>query len=189
MPIEVEAKMKVPNLVIVRDRLIRAGAIRVGSRQELNAFFDTPDRALKAKDEGLRLRTMTDEFGDVTCVATFKGPQANVGGDSLKRREEIEFGVASFDAAAAMFARLGYVRSLAFEKLRETFRLDDCLVELDELPHLGTFVEIEGEADRIHAVREALMLTDEELITRGYIGMMSKLVKERPELGPVVRFE
>lgn len=192
MPVEIEAKMKVPNLDGPRGRLRRANATRVGSRLELNAFFDTPDRGLKAKDQGLRLRTMTDEFGQTTCVATFKGPHVGAHGDAggeLKHREEIEFTVGSFEDAAAVFTRLGYARSLAFEKRRETWRLHDCLVELDELPHLGTFVEIEGDsADAIHMVRDALMMTDEALITRGYIGMMTRLVAERPELGPVVRF-
>jgi adenylate cyclase, class 2 len=201
MPVEIEAKMKVPDLAVIRERLKRLNATRVGSRLELNAFFDTPDRALKAQDQGLRLRTMTDEAGGVTCVATFKGPHVGersdgergdgdgTGGGELKRREEIEYGVEAFEPASAVFARLGYAQQLAFEKRRETWSMNGCLIELDELPYLGTFVEIEADsAEQIHAVRAALSMIQEPLITRGYIGMMSKLVKERPELGPIVRF-
>ena len=189
MPVEVEAKMKVADLGVIRERLRASGAARVGQRFELNAFFDTPDRALKSRDEGLRVRSMTDEAGATTAVMTFKGPHVGKSGDALKRREEIEFAVGDLDAAAALLARLGFGRTLAFEKRRETWTLHDCFVELDALPHLGTFVEIEGAADAIAVVRTTLALDGEPLITRGYIGMMTKLVAERPELGPIVRFE
>lgn len=188
MPVELEAKIKVETFDAVRERLCACHATRVGSRLELNAFFDTPERLLKSRDQGLRLRQMTNETGDVACVATFKGSQA--GGDGrLKQREEIEFSVGDFEAASAMFERLGYSRRLAFEKRRETFELHGCLVELDELPHLGRFVEVEGEtADAIHATLAALMLSSEAMITRGYIGMMSDLVRKQPTLGLTVRF-
>lgn len=188
MPVEVEAKMKVASLAPTRERLVAFSATRVDARFEVNAFFDTPDRALKSRDEGLRVRSMTDEAGDITAVMTFKGPHVGASEDALKRREEIEFAIGDFDAAAALLGRLGYVPTLAFEKRRETWSLGGCLVELDELPHLGTFVEIEGDAEAIEAVRTTLGLDAEPLITRGYIGMMTRLVATRPELGPIVKF-
>ena len=192
MALEIEAKMKVADLDVIRARLSAAGATRVGARLEMNAFFDTPERLLKSRDEGLRVRAMTDEAGVASSVLTFKGPHVGAtdaeAGDALKRREEIEFGVGSFDDAGAVLARLGYGPTLAFEKRRETWRLGGCLVELDELPHLGTFVEIEGDADAIAAVRRTLALDAEPLIARGYIGMIARLVRDRPELGAIVRF-
>ena len=56
MPAEIEAKIKVPNHVAVREALQRAGGTLDKQRLELNIFFDTPDAALRNADKGLRLR-------------------------------------------------------------------------------------------------------------------------------------
>lgn len=187
MATEIEAKMKVDDLDAVRGTLRGLGARRVGTRFEINQFFDTPDHALKAKDQGLRLRSMTHEGAHASHVITFKGPAA---ASQVKSREEIEFSIGSFDDAADLVARLGYGPTLGFEKRRESWELDDCLVELDELPHLGTFVEVEGETEAsVLAVRKRLKLDSVPLISKGYIRMIDELVKARPDLGPRVRFQ
>ena len=59
-PIEIEAKMSVPDLDVVRARLRELGATPLGSVLETNTFFDTEDRSLLAADEGLRLRKRVD---------------------------------------------------------------------------------------------------------------------------------
>lgn len=186
MPTETEAKMKVDDLDAVRAKLRALRARRLGTRFEMNAFFDTAERSLKSKDQGLRLRTMLDESGTASTVITFKGPAA---ASTVKSREEIEFGIESFEDASALLGKLGYTPTLAFEKRRESWELDDCLVELDELPHLGTFVEIEGETETaVLAVRAKLSMDGEPLISRGYIRMIDDLVRADPKLGPIVRF-
>jgi adenylate cyclase class 2 len=186
MATETEAKMKVDDLDAIRAKLRELGATRVGKRFETNQFFDSPDRALKSKDQGLRLRSMKHEDGSETNVITFKGPAI---ASKVKSREEIEFSIGSFDDAAALLGKLGYSPTLGFEKRRETFELDGCLVELDELPHLGTFVEIEGESESlVLATRAKLGMDTLSLISQGYIRMIDELVKQHPELGPTVRF-
>lgn len=186
MATETEAKMKVDDHEPIRAKLRGLGAKRVGLRFELNAFFDSPDRSLKAKDQGLRLRSMKHEDGRESSVITFKGPAI---ASQVKSREEIEFSIGSFDDAAALLGKLGYTPTLGFEKRRETWELDDSLVELDEAPHLGTFVEIEGESEQlVLQVRTKLGLDGLPLISKGYIRMIDELVRARPELGPTVRF-
>ena len=188
MAIEIEVKVRAPSLAMVRKSLNAARAKRIGSRVELNAFFDTSDRAMKVRGEGLRLRTMRDVKGKASkSVITFKGPRQS---GEVSRREEIEFEISDFDDAAALLSKLGYERRLGFEKRRETWSLDGCLVELDELPYLGTFVEIEGDSDaRVLRTLKKLGLGHEEPVTRGYISMIDKLVREQPNLGPTVRFK
>lgn len=186
MATETEAKMKVDDLDAVRETLRSLRATRIGTRFEMNAFFDTAERSLKTKDQGLRLRSMIDESGAASTVITFKGPAA---ASAVKSREEIEFGIESFDEASALLGKLGYAPTLAFEKRRESWELDDCLVELDELPHLGTFVEIEGASEAIVlAVRTRLGMDALPLISKGYIRMIDDLVRSDPSLGPIVRF-
>lgn len=186
MATETEAKMKVDDLDVVRTLLRSLGAKRIGTRFEINAFFDTPSRSLKGKDQGLRLRSMKHEDGTSSSVITFKGPATE---SAVKSREEIEFAIGSFDDAAMLLGKLDYSPTLGFEKRRESWELDSCLVELDEVPYLGTFVEIEGESESdVLKLRKRLTLDSAPLISKGYIRMIEELVRERPTLGPTVRF-
>lgn len=177
MGIEIEAKIKVDDLDEFRVRLNNAGAQRIGSFRETNTFFDTDDRSLLAADEGLRLRINHDEAsGTRENIVTYKGPRHH---GQLKSREEIEFGVDDPKSLAEIFERLRFHSVLTFEKLRESWKLNDCKVELDMLPHLGTFVEIEGPRDAsVLAVRRQLGLADRHIVTASYIAMLMTYLQE-----------
>lgn len=176
MATELEAKMQVPDHEPVRQRLTAQGATRLGACMELNTFFDTPERALLALDKGLRVRLTCDfATGEERHTMTYKGPQHD---GALKNREEIELTADNGEQAALLLERLGYAPTLSFEKRRETWRVDDCLVELDELPRLGCFVEIEGpDEEAVLAVREALELDDRPLVKTSYIAMVDELLR------------
>ena len=186
MPVETEAKMVVEDLEAVRARLGEAGATLLGRFHEINTFFDTEDRALLAGDEGLRLRINRDrETGRAENIVTFKGP-LQVG--ALKTREEIEVTVGEPDQMAALFERLGYVRMMSFEKRRDSWKMADCKVELDELPHLGSFVEVEGPGERaVLKVRERLGLSDRPIVKTSYVAMLVGHLKQHGDVR-LVRF-
>jgi len=188
MPVEIEMKLKVEHLAPVRDRLRALGARHVGEVMETNTFFDTPDRALLASDCGLRLRHSRDgATKQEKLVVTYKGPR---GEGQVKKREEIEVGVDRADAAEEMMERLGYVRQLSFEKRRETWRLDKCTVELDTLPELGSFVEIEcpSEAD-VMRIREKLGLADVPAVTPTYADIVSHHLSDRGHRETTLKFK
>lgn len=180
MGLEIEAKMRVDDHDAIRARLRAAGARHVGNVLEINQFFDTPDRSLLSRDMGLRLRRTRDAAtGAEGFVVTSKGP---AGRGALKRRDEIEFSVSDAGAATRLFERLGFQSDLSFEKRRETWELDGCHVELDELPRLGRFVEIEGPSeDDILRVRDKLGLAQVELVRTSYIAMVASLMREVAE--------
>ncbi|HEY2587625.1 MAG TPA: class IV adenylate cyclase [Tepidisphaeraceae bacterium] len=177
MALEIEAKMKVDDFDAVRAKLVECGATRVGAVLETNTFFDTPDRSLLAADRGLRLRRAKDlASGDERFVVTVKGPAQS---GPLKTREEAEVNVDDGERAIAVLRALGYEPQLSFEKRRETWETGGCTVELDELPVLGRFVEIEGPDERsVLHVREALGLSGLPLIKTGYITMLTRFLKE-----------
>lgn len=187
MPLEIEAKMAVPDLQAVRDRLTALGAEPAGRTLEMNTFFDTEDRSLLAADEGLRLRrNVSEATGADEHVITYKGPRQH---GQLKSREEVELTVASSDDAARLLESLGFVRMLAFEKRRETWKLGGCSVELDELPHLGPFVEVEGPADEpVLAVREQLGLVDRPIVKSSYVALLMGFLQERGNTKRIVTF-
>jgi adenylate cyclase class 2 len=173
MAAEIEAKMKVESFDAVRRRLQELGARRVGKVLETNTFFDTPDRRLVREGKGLRVRdSRDDKTGEQRHVVTFKGPQRQ---GELKNREELEFSVDDGEAAAALLRAIGFEVILSFEKRRETWELDDCEVVLDELPILGSFVEIEGPGESaVMALRQKVGLSDRPLIQTGYATMLAQ---------------
>jgi adenylate cyclase class 2 len=177
MAVEIEAKMKVPDLSVVRDRLTAAGAVLVGKFLERNTFFDTDDRSLLAADEGLRIRSNLDTAtAKKTIIMTFKGPRQH---GQLKSREERETTVGSETEAAAILEHLKLRKVLSFEKRRESWSLGACRVELDEVPYLGTFVEIEGPRDEaVLKVRDQLQLADRPIIRASYIAMLMTHIQE-----------
>lgn len=187
MPVELEAKVKVDSLAPTRQRLLDAGAERLGAVLETNTFFDTADRALLAGDRGLRLRIERDpETKADQAKVTYKGPRQP---GPLKARHEIEFIVADPFAAEALFNALGFRTDISFEKRRESWRLGGCRIELDEMPLLGTFVEIEGpDAESVESVRLELGLSDHALITDSYVEMLVHELARRGGGQRVVRF-
>jgi adenylate cyclase class 2 len=187
MPVEIEAKMSVESFDPVRAKLREAGARLAGEHFEVNTFFDTEDRSLLAADEGLRLRLERDAAsGDERHVITWKGPR-QLG--PLKSREELEVEVGAGDPAVQIFERLGFLRTLSFEKRRESWELDGCKIELDEIPHLGRFVEVEGpEEKRVMQVRERLGLASRPIIKGSYIALLMSHLQEHGKATKDVRF-
>lgn len=178
MALELEAKMQVADLDAVRERLEALGAQPRGKVMETNIFFDTPDRTLLAADEGLRVRSEIALDGEAAPAmrVTFKGPRQQA---KIKTREELEAGVTDAEAMCRILEGLRFERVLRFEKRRERFDLDGCEVVLDELPHLGTFVEIEGnDESAVMAVREKLGMGHVPLLTTGYVSLMADYIQE-----------
>jgi len=180
MALEIEAKMRIADLEAIRTRLHAAGARFVQRTNETNRFYDTADGRLRRAGRGLRLRTNTHaDTGDAEHVVTMKGPLQS---GKFKTREELEYAVTNVDAVAAVFEHLGYPPNLSFEKRRESWELNGCKIELDELPVLGTFVEIEGKDESaVEAVRQKLGLGQEPLITTGYATMIAQHLEKSGE--------
>jgi adenylate cyclase class IV len=97
------------------------------------------------------------ETPNLPALVTYKGPRSLRG--RAKSRREIQTHVADPRAVEEMLTELGLGRRFVIQKRRSTYRLGGCLVELDELPILGSFVEIEGASTRaIEAVARKLGL-------------------------------
>lgn len=177
MPLEIEAKMRLTDRAALRRRLTELDAEHVADLEEVNTFFDTPDGSLRASDQGLRIRLETDTANGVSrAIVTHKGPRAH---GKLKTRQESQVDVADGRAAAQLLTALGYVAVVSFEKRRQRWRLDDCLVELDAVPYLGDFVEVEGPSESaVETVRDRLGLANEPVLSASYISMLMTFLAE-----------
>lgn len=171
MPVEVEAKIKVDSHEAVLERLSSLRAMRICRVLETNHIFDNRDRTLLSSGRGLRVRICRAEDGnDPPATLTYKGPRIQ---GPLKTREEIEIATDDGEACKELIRALGFVEVLCFEKRRETWRLGDCTIELDEIPYLGRYIEIEGpdEAAVVQAQR-ALGFGECRTVRQSYISLL-----------------
>jgi len=174
---EIEVKLRMPDdsgHPQLRVKLATVGARRIGAVHETNVFFDHADHSLRKANVGLRVRkTIAEETGEARGLLTFKGPPQPHG---LRSREAFDVHVDPADEAIKLLVALGYQETLRFEKRRETWLLDGCNVELDEIVELGKFVEIEGPSEEaVLAVRKKLALETIAPEPLGYAVMIGKL--------------
>ncbi len=171
MATELEAKLKVESLDAARAALRSAGASRLGSRHETNTMLDRPADPLAPRDAALRVRACCVLDGPPQSARlTFKGP-ANA--SRFKSREELEVAVDDAGETIRILEALGFVVTMLYEKRRETWRLGPCTVEVDELPELGAFIEIEGPDEAaVAAAKRQLQMDDAPHIAGSYVRLL-----------------
>ena len=174
--LEVEVKFLAVDLEQVRAKLAEVGAVLTKARvYERNVRFDTADEALRQRDELLRLRQ------DTAVTLTFKGRSLEAEQQSeAKVREELEVQVSNYETAVAIIQRLGFTPQQVYEKYRETWRLHDVEIVLDELP-FGQFIELEGTEAAIKETAVQLNLPWETRIVSNYLALMAA-IKQRHNL-------
>jgi len=171
MPVETEIKLRFDDFDALRRALTEAGATCSGCVTETNRFFDRPDGSLRAAEKGLRIRTVeADDGSQRPSIVTYKGPSEP---GPIRCRLEIELAVSDADAARDMLLATGFVEVLVYQKRRETWLLPPCRVELDEVPELGRFVEIEGpDRQAVADVQQRLALDAAAPVEPTYAAMM-----------------
>jgi predicted adenylyl cyclase CyaB len=180
MPQETEIKFKVDDLRTTERRLQALGASYLGAVFQTDAYFDTPRKRLLAADSGLRLRTARCIKAGVEpmkagALLTFKGPARR--GGKAKVRSEYQTRVDDPTAAAEILAACGLRPMLTIQKRRASYRLGRCRVELDRLPMLGCFVEIEAPGEgAILALAAKLGLRGEPIKTH-YVNLLQARCK------------
>jgi adenylate cyclase class 2 len=185
---EIEAKLKIQSLDALRAKLEARTAQRIGRVLEINYILDHADGSLARRGAALRVRGVTAIDGSQpAALLTFKGPIL-VG--RFKTREEIEVALGNADDTVRILESAGFCVVLQFEKRRESWRLNDCRVELDELPILGAFVEIEGPTESaIDVALSALDLQTAPVADQTYVAMLVAHCNAHGPADRVVRFQ
>jgi adenylate cyclase class 2 len=157
--LEVEMKFPLADFAQLERQLAECGAHASNTREDIDQYFNAPDRDFARTDEALRIRRVGQ-----TNFVTYKGPKRD---PHTKTRTEIEVPLAGGDDMAAKFAALlvslGYrpvatvhKRRRLFHVKRDGFSLEICL---DDVTGLGRFAEIEIMApeERLAEARATLM--------------------------------
>ncbi len=175
MPLEIEVKLKVEGHAGVVAKLRELGAVHRGQVRETNVFFDR-DGELRGQDRGLRVR-LTEGGGK--ALVTVKGP---AGATGLRAREAYDVKCEPVEQVIPLLEALGFERVMSFEKDRDSWEMEGCLVELDTLPVFGRFVEVEGPSEEVvRAVQGKLGLGAQKPVQESYSAMVGTFLRERKE--------
>ena len=185
---EIEAKFKVADHAAVRRALRRAGAEYLATTIQTDRYYDTRERMLLGRDCGLRIRSLRclrrgAEPVDTRPLLTVKGPGRL--SSEAKIRREVEVRLDDAPGVVELLDAMGLTLTFTVQKRRAGYRLAPCQIELDELPLIGRFVEIEAprEAD-IAAMRRRLGIEGPP-ITDHYVNLLAAACKQagRPSNG------
>lgn len=177
MALEIEAKISISDPIKL-ERLLRELQSEPGPvALQTEAYFDTTDLSLKNGDKGMRIRIESLSEHSQTVFLTFKGPRHP---GKLKVRTELEIEVSDANTTRAILEALGYQQTIRYQKRRANWFLDGCSIALDQVPYLGSFIEVEGESEsQVQLVLGKLKLDAEPLIQEGYAALLCQELKER----------
>lgn len=138
MKTEIEAKFLNVDFDEIRAKLTELGAtLEQPMRLMRRVIIETPE--LEAKNAFLRVR---DEGDKVTL--TYK----QFDEVSLTGAKEIEITVNDYEATIGILEQVGLVHRSFQESRRETWRLGNVEIVLDEWPWLDPYIEVEGTNER-----------------------------------------
>jgi predicted adenylyl cyclase CyaB len=144
--LEVELKSVVDDVDGCRAAVERAGATLVFAGRLEDRRWDTPDRAMFAKDHVLRVRVYRGG-GHTRAELDWKGPTRRDG--TYKLREELGTSVTDPEALGQILAQLGYEVSIAIDRVIVQYDLAGTMVRFEHYPRMDDLVEVEGTPDQI----------------------------------------
>ena len=169
--LEREVKLRFESAEAARAAVIATGATPVhGRRLQEDCLLDTAVEDLHQRRSALRVR-----MDGGRSVLTFKGP---VQPALVKVREELETIVSDGHLLLRILEELGFHVWFRYQKYREEFAMDDCIVTVDETP-VGVFVEIEGGERGIAHVAEALGRGPADYLLESYRGLFVEYCAQR----------
>ena len=151
---ELEVKAVVDNWDTRRELLEGRGARLVFAGRLEDRRYDTPERALAARDEVLRVRVYRSEGGAARCSLDWKGRTTYEGG--YKAREELSAAAEPPDSLVAILVRLGYVVIHALDREIAQYDVGGATVRFERYPRMDDLVEVEGPPAAIEQAVAAL---------------------------------
>jgi adenylate cyclase class 2 len=176
MPTEIEAKFLKVDVDDIRARLKTAGAklehpMRLMRRDQ----FDHADERYKKGNFSERLR-IRDEGNKLTMTYKRKRPGSEY-------PIELETTIGSYETTKQLLTAVGLHSFSYQESRRETWRLDDVEVVIDEWPWLDPYIEIEGSSEEnIKAMATKLGFNWDDAaygsVDTAYIAQYPKMTKQ-----------
>lgn len=160
--LEVELKSVVDDMERCRVAVERAGATLVFAGRLEDRRWDTPDRAMFAKDHVLRVRVYRGG-GHVRAELDWKGPTRRDG--TYKLREELATSVGDPESLAEILTVLGYEVSIAIDRVIVQYDLHGAMIRFEHYPRMDDLVEVEGSPEQIERAIAVLGLARDGFTT------------------------
>lgn len=138
---EIEAKVLEINRKEIEKKLKNVGAKKHGTIKMKAAYFDFPAGSLKKQGKVVRLRLEGKDA--VFCLKCRKAKS------KLKNMEELETKVENFNETKKMLLGLGLLQEREFSKTRTSYKLGKASIELDKMPGIPLFLEIEAPSEKL----------------------------------------
>jgi len=183
--IEREIKLRFSTAGEARSAVLAVGATSSHARRlQDDSLYDTADQMLRQKGCVVRIRTERWIDEPETTTLTVKGPLQP---GEMKVREEHETRIDKADALKMAFEILGLQPWFRYQKWREEFSVDGLIIAIDETP-VGTYVELEGNAEAIYAATSALGRSPADFIVDSYYRLFMDRRAEFGLTGPHMIF-
>lgn len=141
--------------------------------RQRDEYYDTATESLRQHDLTLRLRTANDKL-----LIAMKSPRVFLT-DAIHDRIELEFTAADRDEVARTIDRYGLRPTAITEKRRWKFQSDDFKVLIDQLPFIGSFLEIEAPSvEKINQLVSLLGLPQSAAVNKNYSELLEDKLKE-----------
>lgn len=180
---EVEVKVRIIEEDIER-KIEEFGAAFVGFEDHTDTYYNTPYRDFSETDEALRIRCTEAEGSEITSILTYKG--AKVDEDS-KTRKEVEVRIEDARKMDEILSLLGFSKAGNVIKKRRNYRMDEISIVLDDVEHLGRFIELEMtsededfklQKEKIFKILKELGFDKTEVIRESYLELLHKVISE-----------
>jgi adenylate cyclase class 2 len=144
---EVEVKVPITNSEQLNQKLLDSGANQLNSEVQVDTYFDHPCRAFQETDEAVRVRTRRSldgvelEPSHAPSELTYKGPKID---QETKTRLEYSVDINDFNAITAILENLGFTSVATVTKKRTFYNLREITISIDDVEHVGLFLELES---------------------------------------------
>ena len=154
---EVEVKILEVNVPETIKKIVALGAEKVYEGPVDAVYFDFPNNILQNERKLLRLRKLRDK-----AELTFKDKK---GKDKAKIADEEEVSVSDFETMRKMFKGMGLKEFRSYTKHRVSYKLNNIHFELDTIPEIPTFLEIEATSvEKVYEFVEKLGFKKEDAL-------------------------
>lgn len=126
---ELETRIMDINVDEIRSILLKNGAEKVKSEDQINDIYDFEDGRLLSQKGYARIRTVNDKLNNKTVY--FMTTKKMLSQDRFKVMEENETIIDNKKMGEGIFKSLGLVLKESNKKYRESYKINDCLIEID----------------------------------------------------------
>lgn len=126
---ELETRIIDIDVEAIRNILLANGAKKVKTEDQINDIYDFEDGRLLAQKGYARIRTVNDILNN--RIVYFMTTKKMLSQERFKVMEENETIIDNKEMGEGIFKSLGLVLKESNKKYRESYKLHDCLIEID----------------------------------------------------------